>query len=386
MVLVRRALALSVSVVAALSGMPSARAAGPPVTVTADPAVAPSAAAALRRLVATRRTIPPDLPLPKPGAEATSAAKAKDDARVAAIRSALDRAKSAKGDADWDACVREAERGIGDAIDLLASAGEYALLRDLHVEIGTCLVLAEHLQDAPVHFAAATLLDETEPEAGRNKEAAEKARAVVRAEVLSRRKGKVHVESVPAGAEVWIDGRKQAGVTPLDVDVRAGDHFVSVRRFRYEPRTDLRLLQPDGAFRVVLDPASRTTIEAQLAALPVPAPSPDELVLARSVWERAEQALVLRSGLAGTVKVDLFDAASGALVRTDVFDPSASEAVLQPRVCRLLGETCDPKPRGVPWWVWPIVGGVVLTAAAVTTGVILWQNRDLEYCPSGGCR
>lgn len=372
-------LAVALLVIAA----PRAHAEGTPVALFNDAAVTPAAVAPIRKIVASRRAIREELPAPKPGA--ITAAKAKDDQRIAAIRLALDRARAAKADADWDGCVREAETAVGDAIDLLASAGEIGLLRDLHVESGTCLTLAGHVQDAPVHFAAATLLDESEPERGRNKEAAEKALLAARADVLLRRKGKVHVESLPTGAEVWIDGRKQTGVTPMDVEVRAGDHFVTLRRFRYEPHTEKRLLQPDGAFRVVLDPASRLTIEEQLASLPTPPPPPDELLLARAIYFRAEQALVVRKSIASTLRLDLFDASTGALVRTETVDSSLSEGRLQPFVCRLLGETCEAK-GGVPWWVWPVVGGVVVAAAAVTTGVILYQNRDLAYCPPDGCR
>lgn len=375
--------ALTLGVLLTLAG-PSARAEGTPVAIFTDADVTPAAVAPIRKLVASRRAIREELPPPKPGA--MTATRAKDEQRIAAIRLALDRARSAKADADWDGCVREAETAVGDAIDLLASAGEVGLLRDLHVESGTCLTLAGHVQDAPVHFAAATLLDESEPERGRNKEAAEKALAAVRADVLLRRKGKVHVESLPAGAEVWIDGRKQAGVTPMDVEVRAGDHFVTLRRFRYEPHTERRVLQPDGAFRVVLDPASRLTIEEQLASIPTPPPPADELLLARAIYFRAEQALVVRRSIAKTLRLDLFDAATGALMRTETVDPTLSESRLQPLVCRLLGETCDAKSGGVPWWVWPVVGGVVASAAAVTTGIILYENRDLAYCPTGGCR
>lgn len=363
---------------------PGAHADGPPVAIFADPGVTGADVARVQRLVAARRPVVAELPLPRP--DAIPAARAEDDARVTAIRLALGRARAAKGDADWDGCVREAESVASDAIELLASAGELTLLRDLDVEVGTCLTLAGHVQDARIHFAAATLLDETEPEWGRNKEAAEKLQAEVRAEVLARRRGKVHVDSEPPGADVFVDGRKQSGATPLDVDVRAGDHFVTVRRFRWESRTDRRLLQPDGSFRVVLEPASRSTIEQQLAHLPVPAPPLTEQRLAHAVWWRAEQALTLARARDGALALALADATTGTPIRGTELDPSAPDAALAPRICRLFGESCEPRARGVPVWVWPLVGGVVLGAAALTTGIILWQNRDFEYCPAQGCR
>ena len=373
------ALALSVAMIA-----PPALAAGPPVTIDEAGAIDPGAARRVREVIASRRAVREDLALPP--AASVSTERAATEQRAASIRLALGRAQRLESEAAWDDCVREAAGALSDAVEVLARIDDLALLRELHLQIGACMTLNQSLANARPHFIAAALLDEGKVQLGLHREEAERAEGEARAEVLARSRGRVRIESVPAGAEVWIDGRKSAGTTPLDVEVRLGDHFVTTRRFRFEPRTELTVLQPSGVVRLPLDPARRETLREQLSAVvagSVARPDEAELRLARAVWSRAEQAVILEPA-GGALRVRIVDAVSGqALGQASVLG-SDDDATARKRVCDALGETCEATARGVPWYVWPL-GGAVLASGAITAGVIANANRSLRICPSGGC-
>ncbi len=381
---VKRLARAAARVLVAVVALPSARGAGPPVVVLADRGVDAAALRRVREHVASRRAVLSELPLPTAGAVSPDGVAVEQ--RTRAIRLALDRARKHESEAAWDDCVREAAGAVSDAIDVIALAGDLGLLRDLHVAMGACMSLAQNPASARPHFVTAAILDETAPLAGLHREEAERAQAEARAEVLARTRGPVRIESEPSGAEVWIDGRKIQGVTPLDVAVRLGDHFVTLRRFRFEPHTDRRLLQPSGRVRVVLDPAKRATLREQLAGLGAagtPRPGEEELRLAGAVWARAEQVVIVSRApgapITPTVRVRVLDSVTGRLVRAAAV-PVDDAAAARRAVCVALGETCDPPPRGVPWYVWPLAGAV-LVGAAVTAGFVIDAERDVKFAP-----
>src|SRR5205823_2083357 len=176
----------------------------------------------------------------------------------------------------------------------------------------------------------------------------------------------------------FIDGREVPGTTPLEADVRLGDHFVTIRRFRYEPNTEQRLLQPFGLVRVSLEPARRSTLAEQLSTIQAgraAPPSNDELELARAQWSRAEQILVASPQpiASNGYKLSLVEAASGKPVRSVAVSASADGTAVRRSVCEVLGEPCEVS-RGIPWYVWPLAGAVVV-GGVVTTAVILENSR-----------
>ncbi len=371
-----------------------ALAAGPPVVVNGEPGTDASLLRRVREVVSQRRAVREDLPPPL--AEALSPEQAALAERTASIRLALKRAQRAESEAAWAQCVREAASALSDAIEVLGQAGDLGLLRDLHVQIGACLTLDQNAPSARPHFVAAALLDEGPSKAGAHREEAERAQESARVEVTARSRGKVRIETAPAGAEVWIDGRKAPGVTPLEVDVRLGDHFVTARRFRFEPHTELAVLQPSGSHRIVLDPARRGTLREQLAALgagagPPPGVGPgaisavpplSELRLGRAVWSRAEQAVVV-SRAGDAYRVEVLDAITGQTLRASRVASTDSDDVLRREVCDALGETCAPKAGGIPWYVWPIAGAA-LAGAVVSTTFIVNASRQYRFCAAGG--
>lgn len=367
----------------ALTGAATALGAGPPVVIHAAKGADLGLVKRVREVVASRRALREDLALPPPASRSAEAAATAERAR--SIRLALDRARRAESEAAWDDCVKEGAGAIGDAVEVLAKVDDLALLRDLRVQIGACLTLAGSASSARPHFVSAALLDESPPRLGRHREEAERAQAEALAEVTSRARGKVRIETTPPGAELWIDGRKVTGVTPIEVEVRLGDHFVTARRFRFESHTELTLLQPPAVVRVALDPAGRATLRDQLSAVSAGAAAPgeDELTLARAVWSRAEQ-IVSVAPAAGGARVQVLDAVTGRPVRAASIAPGAGDDALRRAVCDALGETCEPRSRGVPWYVWPIAG-VALAGAAVSAGFLINENRNYTFvaCPAG---
>ncbi len=378
-----RALALAAAL-AGVGGLAGpAGASGPPVVLDSEPGVDTGLTRRVREVVGSRRAIRDELALPP--VEGVSADQAVMAERAASIRLALERARRAESEASWDACVREAADALPAAIEVLGKVNDLALLRDLYVQLGACLTLAGSGPSARPHFVSAALLDESEPKIGLHREEAERLQAEARAEVLSRARGPVRIETVPPGAEVWIDGRKAPGTTPLTVAARLGDHYVTARRFRFEPHTERAVLQPSGAARMVLDPAGRGALREQLAALAAGTftPSPEELRLARAVWSRAEQVVDLRPE-GSAYRVQVLDAITGQVLKGAQVSRADDDNALRRAVCDALAETCEVKPRGIPWYVWPIAG--VATAGGVVSAVfIVNANRQYRYvaCPLG---
>lgn len=367
-----------------------AAAAGPPVFVHTEEGVDALTHKRIRDIIAQRRAVREELPLPSNTNTNTKTAKttlspeqAAMEERTAAIRLALERALRLESEASWDDCVREAAGALGDAVVVLSKVGNLALLRDLHLQIGSCLTLSNRASDAAPHFVAAALLDESPIKLGLRREEAENAQAAARTEVMSRLRGQVKIESEPPGAEVWIDGQKAEGRTPLSAEVRLGDHYLTLRRFRYEPHTERTVLQPGGTLRVVLDSARRETLREQLAESF--RPSAREDVLSRAVWSRAEQVVLLSKGERGAVRVSLLDAAAGTEVRAGNVRPGDEDAALRRSVCGVLGETCEVKSGGIPWYVWPIAG-VAVIGGVLSAALIADANREYRFCPSAGCR
>jgi hypothetical protein len=333
------------------------------------------------------RSVVDPFPLPTPGVVLPEQVAVEQ--RAQAVRLALERARKRESEALWDDCVREAAGAMSDAIEVMAAFGDVKLLRELHIQTGVCMSLANQAPGARTHFLAAALFDETPPSTGLHREEAEALQAESRKEIVSRPRGGVRIVTDPPGAHVLIDGREVPGTTPLETDVRLGDHFVTIRRFRYEPNTEQRLLQPFGLVRASLEPARRTTLAEQLAAVQAsrgPAPSREELELALAQWSRAEELLIAapQPPPASGYKFSLVEASSGKSIRAVGVGASADGASIRRSVCEVLGESCDVS-RGVPWYVWPLAGAVVV-GSVVTTAVILENNRDTRFCPPAGCR
>jgi len=344
----------------------------------------------IERAVRKKRTVLPMRPFPSLTQSPVDVANTE---RVRAIAAAIERARRHEEVADWNACAKEAGDKLGLATEVLTTSNRLDMLRDLHLQIGACMSLSGEAENALPHFHKATLLDETPPPKGRHREEAELVHERARSEVLARLRGPVRIETDPAGAEVWIDGNKASGVTPLDVDVRLGTHFITLRRFRFEPETRAMLVQPRSTVRFVLGEARRDTLRQQLGEVNAGRrkPPPDELQLARAVWSKASQVLMLSKPAgptaAGVLRVTLRDARSGRDVRGNSFGEAVTDDELQTRMCALLAQPC-PVNEGVATWVWVVVGvatAAAVAGAAISIGFYADSQRETVFCPPGGC-
>jgi len=209
-----------------------AQGAGPSVVVIGEGDVDRGMVDRITDIIRSRRSLMPLRPWPP---EVGSPEQLANEERIKAIARALNRARKHEEVAAWDDCAKEAGNQLGVATELLATSGKLELLRALHIQIGVCMSLGAQGANAQPHFELATLLDESPPTQGLHREEAELAHHQARAEVLGRTRGPVRIETDPPGAEVWVDGQRVTGVTPVDVSVRLGNHFVTLRRFRHEP-------------------------------------------------------------------------------------------------------------------------------------------------------
>ena len=379
-----REIGVSAVLAACLTASPAAADA---VVVVRSGSVDDALARRVEQQIRTHRSVVPLRPLP-PVTE--SPEKIANEERAEAIARALERARRQEEVAAWYDCAKEAGDRLGDATEILATAGNLALLRDLHLQIGACTSLSDSAEDAQPHFRTATLLDERPPPAGMHREEAELALERARAEVLARRRGPIHLDTDPPGAEVWIDGVKVSGTTPLDVPVRLGNHFVTLRRFRFEPTTTQALLQPKSTLRFVLSPAQRDTLRRQLAEVGAgtrKAPG-EELAWARARFSGADALVVLSAAHGPTrtpaLKVEVIEPESGATQRSQLVPQGIDDEDLRQRVCKVLGESCPEEAGGIPWYVWPIAG-VAVTGGAVALGLYLDNQRGTVFCAADGC-
>jgi PEGA domain len=378
-------LALIVSLVAGLAG-PAQAAGGSVVVLRADGVDAPLASR-VEREIQRHRTVLPVRPMP-PLTQSPEELANVD--RVTAISRALDRARKHEEVAGWDACAKEAGDRLGDATELLASTGELALLRDLHLQIGACLSLGDAPANAQPHFRKATLLDESAPPRGSHREEAELALAQARDEVLLRQRGPLRIDTDPPGAAVWLDGVRIEGTTPLEVPVRLGSHFITLRRFRFEPDTRQALMQPKSEVRFVLGAAQRDTLRRQLAEVATGKRKvePGELRQARAAFSGADELVLIEPAKGPTngtsLRVEVIEPLTGAAVRSQLLAGNANDDDLKAQICNVLAASCPQEAGGIPWYVWPIVG-VAVTGGAVALGFYLDSQRATAFCPAGGC-
>ncbi len=351
--------------------------------VVLDPALDEQVRSALLQQAKTLRTLVEPLAPPKAAAPLPSQ-------RLTDVHRALQTARSAAEEASWAECVRVAGDGLAESSALLEELGDIRVLRDLHLQIGVCLVqasvdagTADGLASARPHFEMATLALETEPPTGLFRVEAETALKAVREEVLKRPRGEVLIETDPPGASVWIDDREQTGVTPLRAEVRLGEHFITVRRFRFAPLTQAKFFQPSATLHIELDPPRRSELGLQLLQIGDGVPAL-ERQLAEAAWSRADE-LLLANSTANGLALTLYDSGSGALLR-EVATAELSTDGLHEALCRVFGEPCAPveSEAGIPWYVWPLAGAA-LVGGIVTAAVLAETSRDVILCPREGC-
>jgi hypothetical protein len=173
----------------------------------------------------------------------------------------------------------------------------------------------------------------------------------------------VHVSE--PDADVLLDG-EPLGRTPLPSELRAdvGAHRVVVKKEGF--------VEASSDFQVT--PAAPAVVEVVLQ--PVPRPEGRLIVHAREGDTIAVDGSVVGTGAwLGTVP----SGSHAVRVTAPQFRPFAAEVVVPEGEARTVDVTLQALPRSgsVPTWVW-IAGAAVLTAGAVTAGVLVFGNRSSE--------
>jgi hypothetical protein len=82
--------------------------------------------------------------------------------------------------------------------------------------------------------------------------------------------------------------------------------------------------------------------------------------------------------------VQLLDAITGQALKGAQVSRTDDDNALRRAVCDALGETCEIKSKGIPWYVWPIAG-VAAAGGVISAVFIVNANRQYRYvaCPLG---
>jgi hypothetical protein len=198
--------------------------------------------------------------------------------------------------------------------------------------------------------------------------------------------GRLRIESDPAGADVFVNGRRR-GATPLIVEgLPDGEHAVGITqtgRLPWQRRVTVRAGFGVGAeatpdlVEARLAPAAGAAAERILARLRAgePIPEADRAAAARDLTPAGAQAGVFaaRAGEAVQVLVVQPDGSSRGPARVADSDALAAQAAeWLDQAAKVRGQTSDAAPhrqgRPTRWWLWTTLGAMVAggaTAAAI---------------------
>jgi hypothetical protein len=208
--------------------------------------------------------------------------------------------------------------------------------------------------------------------------------------------GTFRVESVPAGARVFLDD-EEVGATPIDLRGPIGTHVLRVEAAGHHPFgrvLDLLEGQRDP-YTVELSPLPALVAARQLTAAvaasdvpAVPGALHDlrEAGLSLEAWlvvvgnGEQDRALALRCSSDGCGRPDRLDGGA-TLPRAG---PLLAPALLARELALARGWLTEPVPVTIPepprpwwrrWWVWTLIG-VGVIAGATTTGVLVQPEPD----------
>jgi len=204
------------------------------------------------------------------------------------------------------------------------------------------------------------------------------------------RRARLAVATDPAGAEVWIDGRR-AGTSPLSTTLEAGPHYVGTLAEGSVPRLERPVLRANEETRLSLLLARSPPEERALRARA-------ELRDGRADWDRGPAALaaaasldllvLVRDGGEGAVpEAAVYDARTGALGAFMPATPpepvlvalaTALAAPVGPPVS-LVNQPGDARatPAATPWYrSWWLAPPLIGVGAAVALGALWIIDRE----------
>jgi hypothetical protein len=219
------------------------------------------------------------------------------------------------------------------------------------------------------------------------------------------RRVRLDVVTEPAGAAVWIDGRRE-GTAPLAATLEVGAHYVAAVAEGSVPRLEKPLLRAGYASRLSLL-LSRSPPEERARQ------ARTELLAGRLGWDRGPAALAASASLdllvvvrdappgADAPEAALYDARAGTLgawIPAAPVEPvlvalaaalaAPSRAAPASLVARDEGERNSPPPAATPWYRSWWLGPTLIAAGAAATLGTLWiidRERTTTYAINRWC-
>lgn len=270
---------------------------------------------------------------------------------------------------------------------------EPASLAETYVWLGASLHLRGDVEGASTAFTNALL---TDPQATADPQFFAKDVLTLftqaRTAVAKHPKGKLIVDSIPAGGRVFVRG-EDVGVTPLDaVDVPSGRVRVVITRPGYVPFgafPDVPAAK-DVSLKPLLEPsAGLAAMQGEVMKLTTPESfrDPKLAIAARAIGERMSARYLILSAVStlngkATAEVQAWDLVTGNKLTGLSVDLSSGDASATYSAAEKVQQWIEQPPTAdtsskfkVPelakkWWFWAAVGGA---AAVVATGVVVAQ-------------
>lgn len=275
---------------------------------------------------------------------------------------ALQRARSDYAGSNFGGCIerlRATEQSLQARLGVPPDAATLGVLRRVNLWLGLCTAVTPRPARADHHFARAALLSGDPPSARlfpppvmaryRRVVAASRKRASCRVGVRAQR--------------VWVDGRRVRGGDQVAI----GEHYLAWRL------ADGRVgsaRQSIGKNCIIAPAAGRLERISRAHAA-------DPRFLERFGRSAGADRLRLVDPAGGPERQRVFDVTRGRFVETagpsDAVRPAASAAAAPPVRDEQPGRA---KPWYKRWWVWAIVGGVVVSAGAAATAAYLLRTTQ----------
>lgn len=276
---------------------------------------------------------------------------------------------------------------------LVGLAGGAELYADAALRLGVVVGSAGRTAEAQAVFALALALDPDRPitKAEFTPEVIDAVEAARSAPVALQR---VHITSVPAGAQIQIDG-SAVGATPLDLQVTRGQHLVVARTPMYQPTVqalpagataaEVVLERDDAALRLAggAEPGLGEREAQQLVDAVLRYADLDEVVLVTATTRRGGPTLLVQrcAGLparcSAVVDLGYGERAGLAAAAREAWTAARSAELRYPPT--VLGERGGPvhedrcKVCRSPW-LWTGVGAAVVIGTVIT--VLALQGSD----------
>ncbi len=313
-------------------------------------------------LIAPGETVPDPLPEHTTRIETESEP---EDASLRSVEARLARARRLYRDLAFEASLEELRRAQAELEAELAAMESYALLDRLFLLRGLDELALGRSKQANASFRQSLFLRPDRAALDPAEFAPDVRTAYARAAEPLRTEAPfaLSVETAPARAEATVDGGSPS-TTPLSLRLHVGRHYLVVRALGYE--TEARSLDvsdaTESSLRVELEPLEGTRLAGQLAELDARQFVALDPALRLRLAPLAGGASPVHLGRTGSGwGATLFDTKSGKIRATRVSsNPRLDQAL--PELVEALRAALQKKALVRQWWLWTVVGVVVVGA------------------------